>query len=156
MSTFLPDLDETIKAQKKIHVKYICPTKPAMKLVEKPLNHVYLRSKPKNQHILIQEGGSGWRWGKGSLRGERERNRDGEEGRETGFEAGIERGRWRGRGKREGEGRRSRKGEMEGDIGEGEGWIGRGRHMERRGREGGEGVGGSWLRVRGRGKRRER
>ena len=54
----------------------------------------------------------------------RERDRDGEEGRETGFEAGIERGRWRGRGKREGEGRRSRKGEMEGDIGEGEGWIG--------------------------------
>ena len=45
---------------------------------------------------------------------------------------------------------------MEGDIGEGEGWIGRGRDMDRRGREGGEGWEGSWFRVRGRSKRRER
>ena len=56
MSTFYTRFwRNVIKAQNKIHVKYICLTKPAMKLVKKPLNHAYLRSKPLNQHTLIQE-----------------------------------------------------------------------------------------------------
>ena len=34
---------------------YICVTEPAIIHVKKPLNHVYLRSTPKNQHTLVQE-----------------------------------------------------------------------------------------------------
>ena len=41
--------------KKKIHERYICVTKPATKHVRTPLNHVYLRSKPKNQHSLVLE-----------------------------------------------------------------------------------------------------